>query len=175
MYKALVSPLSSQGESTAESEHLHLHIPCCHGPCHDTCGYIMPSIPCFAIILALVFVSQVEPRAFPLAEATEAHDLCARQVATSATATATNEGSVAAGNLINLLAAGASMSSVSVEAAVASVAAVASTTEAEASICNADSDRNQTAWIDFDMGDWFKNKYARSLNLPLTSSQLIFR
>lgn len=124
----------------------------------------MPSIPRFVIILALVFTKQVEPRAFPLAKATDAHDLRARQVATSVTATATDEGSVVAGNIISLLAIGASMSSASVEAAVASVAAVASTIEVEDSICNGDSDRNQTAWIEFDMGDWFKNQYIRYLN-----------
>lgn len=124
----------------------------------------MSLIPRFVTILALIFATQVESRAFPLAEATDAHDLRARQVATSAAATATDEGSVVAGNIISLLAIGASMSSASVEAAVASAAAVASTIETDDSICNADSNRNQTAWIEFDMGNWFINQYAKSPN-----------
>ena len=128
----------------------------------------MPSIPRYVMLFALIFATQVESRAFPLAEATDAHGLRARQVATSAAATATDEGPIVAGNIISLLAAGASMSSASLGAAVASASAVASTVETDDSICNADSDRNQTAWIEFDMGNWFINQSAKSPN-PLGS------
>ena len=124
----------------------------------------MPSIPCFVVILALIFATQVESRAFPLAEATDAKDLRARQVATSAAASATDVGSIVAGNIQSLLALGASMSSASVEVAMASASAVASTMDAEHFICNADSNRNQTAWIEFNVGDWFKNQYVNSPN-----------
>ena len=122
----------------------------------------MPPIPRFLISLALVFATQVESRAFPLAEANDGHGLRARQVATSAAATATDVGSGVAANLLGVLAAGASASSASVAAASASAASVASTLEAEGSICNGDSDRNQTAWVQFDIGDWFKNQYVKS-------------
>ena len=126
----------------------------------------MPSIPRFVISLALVFATQVESRAFPLAEANDVHGLRARQVATSATATATDVGSVAAGNLLGAFAAGASASSASVAAASASAASVASTVEAEGSICNGDTDRNMSAWVQFDIGDWFKNQYVKSTDSP---------
>lgn len=119
-----------------------------------------------AILLALVFATHVASRAFPPSEANDAHGLRARQIATSATATATDTGSVVAGNILGALAAGVSASSASVAAAAASAASVASTIEAEDSICNADSNRNQTAWNDFDIGDWFKNQCANSQNSP---------
>lgn len=124
----------------------------------------MPSISRFIISIALVFATDAESRAFPLAEANHAQDLRARQVATSATATSTNIGSEVASNILGAVAAGASVSSASVAAASASVASVASNLQAEDSICNADSNRNQTAWNDFDMGDWFKNQCVNVRN-----------
>ena len=169
LYKALLRHRFSQGGSTAEPEHPSSRMHSWHGPYRENCNPIMPSIPCFIIIFASIFTTQADSRAFHLAEATNVHDLRARQVATSATATASNVGSEVAGNVVSLLAIGASMSSASVEAAAASISAVASNTKAEDSICNADSNRNQAAWIEFDMGDWFKNKCARSLN-PLSNA-----
>lgn len=73
------------------------------------------------VCVALFFVAHC--LTFPLAEVEQSHGLHARQAATSAAATATDVGSVVAGNIIAVLAAGADASSASVTATSATAVA----------------------------------------------------